>query len=324
MHRRMHVACSRTSGSVRGAPSFYIHTIILRMHAKLVSFQPFGECSLLIHSIKMNKVWLCSIKGAMIYLQRGKQPQQNYSNSSRPQGMRPGSLYRQAQHVISLSPSLACMHTRTQRTKEAAMTTSERPGWALLTEPKSIFIKKNGLLGIWRQRAELHTQTSAFEIYTDLTTHENSFSYFCNKRALQPQFTSHTAAFKESLTNEKLLLWCYERRLHIVNLFLSNCSTSVVPPAGVSRLYSYISPKGTRHTRLFSLCTGSWPLRFWQNKHWNFPLFFPSWKTDELIRDFLFWAWLTAQGLDNSWRRTTAVPKANTRGCCFTLQASQV
>lgn len=78
----------------------------------------------------------------------------------------------------------------------------------------------------------------------------------------------------EYLTNAALLktfAW-----LEAVNLFLPSSSTSAVSSVNVSRLYSYISPKDTRHTRLFSLCTRSRPLWFWQNKHWNFPLFFFS------------------------------------------------
>lgn len=156
-------ACSILAGSIslkQNIRLFPVSAISLHtwddseMHAKLLWFQQFDE---FINS-QFKNVWLCCIKGGMIYQQRGKQPQQNYSISSRPQGMQPGSLYRQAQHVIS--PSLPLLHAHIQRTKEATITSLERWRWTLLREPKSIFIL-TVLLGIWRQLQKLQMYFSA-------------------------------------------------------------------------------------------------------------------------------------------------------------------
>lgn len=56
-----------------------------------------------------NKVLISWVDVPAFIWREQKDREQNYSNSSRPQGMWPGSVYRQAQHVISRTRT----HTRT-------------------------------------------------------------------------------------------------------------------------------------------------------------------------------------------------------------------
>lgn len=152
----------------------------------------------------------------------------------------------------------------------------------------------------------------------------HSFSCFGNKRMLSSRLTCYITELTEYLTNAALLktFAC----LDAVNLFLLSCSTSAVSSVGVSRLYSYISPTDTRHTRLFSLCTRSRPLWFWQNKHWNFPLFFFFSSSKRVMSSY----WIFYFG--TSWLlRVWTLPDAQLMnpewphgGAVFIPQASQV